>query len=242
MLSAAAFPPAKYKATPAFGQRRAIALNLIVFFFFALTALVFLTRAAVAANAINRDVANAIEPATIGINDSTSKLPLLDKTMQITGEIAKATVPLAGHLDGVVSSTNQINANSASTLTSVLEIGSSVEEIKTSTGNIKPAIGTLGGHVGSIDSQAGDIASRYETVAGQTGSMVRNLTGTNASLSYVFTATKPLKKSVDGIDGTVGLIKGHTRSIDDSPILLNKGLNLTSLLQSLSVTDILGGK
>lgn len=223
----------KFSTAPAAGQRRAITLNLVVFFVFALVAVWLLTRTAVAANAINRDVASAIQPALGGINQSTAQLDALNKTEKLTSQIAAAAKPLSGDLDGVVSATGRINANLAATGPNVTAIGSSIDGIKRSTGAILPGINTLGGNVNAIHTDAKSIASSLGSVAGLTTSAVSNLNGAEAALNSVLSAAGSVRQSVQNIDGTVPQINTQAQTIENSPILLKNVSQVTSLLGNL---------
>lgn len=226
----------RYSTTPSAGQRRAIAVNLVVFFFFALTAVVMLTRTAMAANAINRDVASSIEPAVGGIREETSQLRALDVTARLTGRIAAAAEPLPRELAGVVEATGAINQNLARTLESAQGIGSSVDGIRESTTAIRPAVGVLENHVSAIHIRAGGIAKSLGSVAGLSTSMVRDLDGTNESLARILGAAGPLLGQVRDIRAVVPRINTHAASIALSPILLRKPLDIAPLLG-----DLLGG-
>lgn len=223
----------RYSTTPSAGQRRAITLNLVVFFAFTLTAVVMLTRTAMAANAINRDVASAIEPAVVGINEGTKGLPVLDTTAQVTGKIAAAAAPLPGHLASVVDSTGHIDSDLASTQQSVTGIGASVDDIKASTGAIASDAGVLEEHVHDIHKRAEGIDASLSAVARLSSSMVQGLTGANASLTDILRATGPLNRAVRGIQESVPRISKHAEDIANSPILLRDGLAVTSLLSNL---------
>jgi len=217
--------------TPSAGQRRAIALNLVVFFIFALTAVVMLTRTAIAANAINRDVASTVEPAVGNINQETSQLAVLDVAARVTGQVAAAAKPLSGHLDGVLAATDNINGNLASTRDSVTRIGTSVDGIKGSTGAIRPAVGVLSGRVDTIHSQARGIAGSLSTVAKQSSSMVKGLSRTNASLGNILAAARHLNAVVRGIQARVPQINAHARNIAKSPVLLRTSFDLAWVLK-----------
>src|SRR5690349_18625521 len=141
-----------FTAAQAPGQRRAIGVNLVIYFLFALVAVLLLTRTAIAANAINDDVAAVIQPVTGSINESTKGLAVLDTTVEVTDKIAAGAEPLSGHLSGVVEATGRIDNNLDSTNTHVTSIDDSVEEIKKSTGQIKPAIDELNSTVEDIHS------------------------------------------------------------------------------------------
>lgn len=227
----------RYSSTPYAGQRRAIAVNLVVFLLFALTAVVLLTRTAVAANAINRDVASAIEPATDGIDKDIERLPVLDRTVRLSHQIAIAAKPLSTHLDGVVQATDHINGNLASTREHVTTIGTSADGIKRSTHSIRPAVVVLNRLVDSIHGQVGDIVGDLRTVAGLTSSMGDDLNDTNASLARILAATEPLRQAVRGINGSVERIDGSARRIENSPLLLRSlgpVLGLETLLGDLT--------
>lgn len=230
---------------PAPGQRRAIALNLMIFFAFALISLVLLTRSAISANAINRDVSFAIAPATQGINASTKKIPQLNETMVLTSKIAGGTNSLSGHLGHVVTATNNIDANLGAVSRDVSLIGGAVDGIHDTVGRIKPAISTLADSVDGIHTKAGDISSSLGQVAIDTSVMNQSLAGINSSLASVLANTAPLLGDVSGIRSTLATVNGYTLSIANSPILLSKfpfpGLQVPGALGSLGLNNLLGG-
>lgn len=228
----------QYSTTPAAGQRRAIGLNLVVFFVFALSAVLMLTRTAVAANAINRDVASTIEPAVGGIDQKTSHLPVLDTTAKLTGQIAIAAKPLPGELDGVVEATDNINQNLAATLESAASINTSVDGIKKSTGAIRPDIDVLSHHVAGIHHAAKGIAASLSTVGNQSSSMVVNLRGANIALANILRATGPLNAQVRAIRASVPKIDGHAKGIAGSPLLL-RGSSTTRTSSQFDLTTYL---
>lgn len=213
--------PGHFATRPSAGMRRAIAVNLSIFFLFALTALIFLSRSAVEANAINRDVGTAIKPATTGIEDSTGRLPKLNRTIRITSRIADSTDALAGHLDGVVASTARIDANLQATSSDVVTIGGSVENINATVSRIRPEIFTLNDTVDQVHNKANGIAEGYAAVASNTTAMTRSLAGINSSLAAVLADTGPLAVQVGGIRSELAATQVHTRDIANSPILLN---------------------
>lgn len=229
----------QYSTTPSAGQRRAIGLNLVVFFVFALTAVLMLTRTAVAANAINRDVASTIEPAVGDINENTSHLAVLDVTDKITGQIAVAAKPLSGDLDGVVAATDNINRNLATTLDSANSINGSVDGIKGSTGQIRTGVDILSRRVDGIHRSAKGIAGSLSTVANQSSSMVTNLRGANAALDSILRATGPLNSQVRGIRLAVPQINSHARNIAGSPLLLRGTSSTTTAGSQWTFTTFL---
>jgi hypothetical protein len=240
------FSRARLAEQPAPGQRRAIALNVMIFFAFALTALIFLTKSAVAANAINRDVGESIAPATVGINTSTSKIPQLNETMILTRKIADGTRNLSAHLAHVVDSTNNIKANLTAIESDVNGIGESVNGINSTVSAIRPEIFTLGGSVNGIHSKAGEISSRLSQVAADTSAMTVSLDGIDKSLAAVLAGTAPLNQRVAAIKNTLGAVNGYTLSIANSPILLSAfpfpPLALPDLLGTLGLNNLLGGE
>lgn len=222
-----------FTAAQAPGQRRAIGVNLVIYFLFALVAVLLLTRTAIAANAINDDVAAVIQPVTGSINESTKGLAVLDTTVAVTDKIAAGAEPLSGHLSGVVEATGRIDSNLDSTNTHVTSIDDSVEEIKKSTGQIKPAIDELNDTVGDIHSTVRSIDKDFVGVAKGTTSVVHNLNGARASLAAVLDGAGPLHDTVLSILATALKINGHADSIQGSPALLssaNLPLNVLQLL------------
>lgn len=205
-------------------EKKAIGVNLVIYFLFALIAVVLLTRTAVAANAINRDVAQAIQPATGGINESTSNLTQLDTTVDVTSQIQAAAEPLSGHLDGVVAATERIDSNLASTDVHVKSIDNAVTEIKASTGKIKPEVDELGDTVESIHDNAEGIDKGLNGVYKETNSIYKNLGGAQKSLQSVLDDASPLLATVKSILATALEINKHTDSIDSATILLSPTL------------------
>ena len=215
------------------GQRRAIGVNLVIYFLFALIAVLLLTRTAIAANAINDDVAAVIQPVTGSINESTKGLAVLDTTVEVTDKIAAGAEPLTGHLSGVVEATGRINNNLDSTNTHVTSIDDSVEDIKKSTGQIMPAIDELNDTVEDIHSEVRGIDKSFVGVTKGTTSIVKNLSGARASLAEVLEMHAPLHGGVLSILATALEINAHADSIQGSPLLLssaNLPLNVLQLL------------
>lgn len=227
-----------FAETAAPGQKRAIGMNVVIYFLFALIAVVLLTRTAIAANAINRDVAQAIEPAVGNINVSTKNLAVLDTTADVTEKIAAGASPLQGHLSGVVDATTTINSNLESTDSHVTSIDESVEEIKASTGKIKPSIDDLNGTVDDIHDHVVDINKDFVAVAKGTTSIARDLNQTRASLESVLDGAGPLLATVRSILDTALKINAHTESIEGSPVVAAGGLDdLVGPLTSLGLLD-----
>lgn len=226
----------KYTTTPSMAQKRAMGFNLVVVFLFALTAVWLLTRTAVAANAINRDVKAAIVPVTADIDENLKTLPILDETGKITGDISAAAKPLGNDVASVRAHTDKINANLESTDTHVQSIGKEVNAIKASTGVIKPGIASITSSVEKINASATGINASLGGVATATTSVVSNLTSAENSLLYVLSQTGPLHTDTQGILASTGVIQGHTASIAGAPIL---SLDLLTFLTQLDLLDLL---
>jgi hypothetical protein len=209
----------QYQTTPSAGQRRAMGLNLVVFFLFALVAVALLTRTAVAANAINRDVKAAIVPVTADIDQNLQHLPILDETAQVTRQIAAAAKPLPGYTGKVADATTRIDKNLTSTGSHVTSIGKSVDAIKVSTGAIQPGIAQIGGTVDTIHGKATGIDGSLGSVAQLSGSIVANLTSAEAHLANVLGGTVPLHGATQGILASAGSIDKHAASIENSQLL-----------------------
>lgn len=224
----------KYTTTPSMAQKRAMGFNLVVVFLFALTAVWLLTRTAVAANAINRDVQAAIVPVTADIDENLKAIPILDETGKITGDISAAAKPLGNDVASVRAHTDKINANLESTDTHVQSIGKQVNSIKASTGVIKPGIASITSSVEKINASATGINESLGGVATATTSVVSNLTSAENSLLYVLSQTGPLHKDTQGILASTGVIQGHTASIASAPIL---SLDLAKVLADLGLTS-----
>lgn len=112
---------------------RAIGVNLVLFFAFALSALVFLAHTLVSIRQTQAGVAHAVRPAVSGIEADTALLPALMRTRQLTGGLASASQGINDSLTAAVTYTRDINTRLATVRTDSGAIADSVSGIANST-------------------------------------------------------------------------------------------------------------
>lgn len=226
--------------TPPPGGRRAITINLVIFFFFALTALIFLSSTVISVRAIDADVATAINPATEGIESDTALLAKLNETVVVTGRLSDSTARFPDDLATAANAMNRTNAALVSTNASVKSIYRSVTGIDASGAALAKSATGLGVNVAGIRNNAAEVAARLDAVHTQSQSMVAGLDASNRSLAHLLEVIGPLGSVVSEIKGELGSISVHTGNMERNG-LINLGNLPNDLLQgSLPGPLILG--
>lgn len=230
------------------GTRRAITVDLILFFGFALTALVMLTHTAVSANAIDRDIAGAVNPPLNTIEQATALLPALDSTGQLTGSIVDGTAPLGGDLAAIAASTGAIRASVHGIEGDVTSIQRSVTSIDGTVATIRADVGTAGGSSGlapviaRIRAGAAQTTAKFGDVLGNAQAIKAYVGDISQSMSSVVADAGPIGASVRDIGGNLKSINGHVTNIENSTILqLSNVVQLHDILTGLGGLDLGGG-
>lgn len=205
--------------TPAATAARAININLVVVFVFALTALVFLTHTAVSSAQIDYSVEAAINPETSGIAHDTRLVRKLDQTVAGTEEIARLTEPFPGYLSDTLAALHSIRGDSASTDDSVASIERSVRGIDSSVAQMERPVGRLADGVGDIRSRAGNVSSALSRTADLTTAMSHDIASTNTALARILHALNAINPVADGIGTDLQGIAVHTRRMADNGVV-----------------------
>lgn len=220
--------------------RRAIGVDLILFFLFALAALVMLTRITVSANEIDRDILASVNPPLTEISESTALLPALERTGELTSSIVTETAPLRPDLDAIVASTDGIRTSVYGIESDVTAILRSVTSIDGTAAAIRVDVGTAEGPGGlapliaGIRAKAAQTSARYADVLGDVRAVEGFVRKISSSMSSVVENVGPIGHSVSGIDGRLHSVDRHVDNIEKSPIL--------QLSNTVELHDILTGR
>lgn len=211
--------------------RRAIGVNLVLFFAFALIALLFLTRTVVSAVQIDANVGEAVKPAVGSIQENTALLPALDRTVALTSQIETSSNAIGADTSAVTNATDHINSMMAVIYQDVQTIGTAVVSIDSSVASIRLGVNSVDQIVASIGSQSADISSRYRSVADDISGVPAGISSASSSLTQTRALIGPINGTTGGIDSTLVTINGHVVNIANNPLLqLSSLLGLTNLL------------
>jgi hypothetical protein len=205
--------------TPPTTAPRAVTVNLVVVFLFALTALVFLTRTAVCAKQVDDSVAMAINPQTTGIAQHTVLVRKLDRTVAGTDALARIVQPYPGYASDAVAAMDSIRADSAGTDDSVAAIERSVRGIDQSVTDMQGPVARLGAGVGDIHSRSATITAALTNTADLTTAMVADIGSSDASLTRILRVLSTLNPVTDGIQRDLHAIGIHTGNIANNGVI-----------------------
>ena len=213
-----AFVKAAWQARSPDG-RRAIPVNLALFFVFALTALVLLARTVVSAEAASDNVTAAVNPVTKGIDSNLAMLAKLGETAGVTGRIAASATHFPGDLATAAAALKAGTAAAVGINASAKTIRTSVDGIDATTVALPQSSAVLGVNAAGIRNEAADIATRFDAVQSQTHSMVRDLTASNRSLTDILAVLGPLGTATSEIDQDLRSINVHTGNMAGNPLI-----------------------
>jgi hypothetical protein len=205
--------------TPATTAPRAVTVNLVVVFCFALTALVFLTRTAVCAQQVDRSVTTAINPETSAVAHDTQLVGKLDGTVSGTDALALSVKPYPDYLSVAVAALHSIRTDSAATDDSVAGIERSVRGIDQSVADMQGSVARLGAGVGDIRSRSAAITAALTGTAGLTGAMVADIASSDASLARILRVLSTLNPVTAGIQSDLYAIGIHTGNIANNGVI-----------------------
>jgi ABC-type transporter Mla subunit MlaD len=200
-------------------------VNLVVFFAFALSSVVMLSRTLVAAVQIDEDIEQAIKPATGGIEANTALLSILGRLQPLTAQIAETAGPLGPLVSQIDTSTSDLNRSVAEVDGSVRSIAAHVDGIDAAVGSITATVNDIAPVVGSSRHQAEGLTDELTGAAAATMAIRSDVGRVNSSLSQILQLPEPLGTTVSGIKVTLETIDGHLVNIQD-----NIGLQLSNLL------------
>ncbi|MFI5626428.1 hypothetical protein ACIA03_23415 [Nocardioides sp. NPDC051685] len=213
---------------------RAININLLVVFAFALAALIFLTRTAVSTAQLDDSIESAINPETSGLARDTRLIRELDHTAAATNEIVRTAKPLSGHLSETAVALHSVRRDLATTDDSVANIERSMRGIDDSAADMHGPAGRLSDGVGDIRSHAGSLTTAFSGTAELTAAMDQDMASSNAALARILRAVDALHPTAEGIGRDLVAIGVHTRRMENNGII-----RLGNVLQSI-LNDLLG--
>ena len=199
---------------------RAVRVNALIFFVFALSAATVLSRLLISAVGINSKIDHEIKPTLASINaDVALVLPIMNQTVTISGKIARQTAPLHNDLSAIVDSTTGINASAATIAQHVLAAEGSLDTINKTLPTIHTGLAGVNNAVLSIDSQTGTIATTMGSAAASVHSILVSAQSSNQYLANVTSLLVPLSSDLVAISRTLQNVNEHVISTLNSPIL-----------------------
>lgn len=214
-------------------QTSANGVNLLLFFAFALAALVLLTHTLVDVYRTRAAVADAVRPAVGGIEADTALLPALARTNQLTGRLATASQHVSGSLTDVAVTMRHIDPTIRRVRSNSLSIERSVSGIAGSSGTIERRLVALETDVSSISHRAGTTATAYAAASRAVAVLPGDIAGAAASLRKLGQLIPAIARQASSIRSTLATADGHLVNINDNWIV-----RLTNLLQ---LSNLLGG-
>jgi methyl-accepting chemotaxis protein len=211
---------------------KAIGVNLILFFAFALAALVLLTHILVDVARARASVADAVRPAVAGIEADTALLPELARTSKLTGRLAAASQGVNNSLTSVVAATRHIDATILHVRSGTQSIAGSVSSIAGSAATVNRRLANLDGDVSSIHDRARQTAAEYAAVSRAVATLPDDLPAAAANVRALARVIPSITRLASAIVATLTKVDGHLVNINANGII-----RLTNLLQ---LSNLLG--
>jgi uncharacterized phage infection (PIP) family protein YhgE len=211
---------------------RAIGVNLVLFFAFALAALVLLTHILVDVAQARTSVAETVRPAVAGIEADTALLPDLARTSRLTERLATAAQHVNDSLTDVVGSTLNIDATIVRVRSDSASIARSVSSIAGSAATISSRLDNLDADISSIDDRAGQTTADYAAASRAVASLPDGLRAAAANVRALARLIPSITKQASAIVATLTEVDGHLVNINANGII-----RLTNLLQ---LSNLLG--
>jgi hypothetical protein len=205
---------------------KAIGVNLVLFFAFALTALVLLTHILVDVARARASVAGAVRPATAGIEADTALLPDLARTSQLTERLATAAQRANDSLTDVVGSTQTIDGTIVRVRSDSEAIARSVNGIAGTTATVSRRLTDLDKDISSIDTLAGHTTADYAAASRAVAALPEDLSVATARIRSLARLIPSITQQASVIVALLTDVDVHLRNINSNPVL-----QLTNLLQ-----------
>ncbi len=210
---------------------KAIGVNLVLFFAFALAALVLLTHIVVDVAQARAGVAEAVRPAVAGIEADTALLPELTRTSTLTGRLATASQGVNHLLTDVVGSMRSIDATIVRVHSDSASIARSVSSIAGSAATISRRLANLDADISSIDDRAGQTTADYAAASRAVATLPDDLATAGASLRALARLIPSITQQASSITSTLTEVDGHLVNINDNGLIrLSNLLQLSNLL------------
>lgn len=223
--------------TPASGARRAMPVNLVIVFAFALMALALLARVLVSAEQIDNNVTSALNPATLAIESDTALLKQLDGTVDATNHMVDSVGQFDADLGSTAKATDQMRSLGVSTDESVAGIEGSVVGIKTSVVDIKKSVTSLGESVQGIHSNTVSTAARFDGIHAQSALIVKDVAASNSHVGRILAILKNIDPVLARLNARLASLSRHTKNMAENGLI-----KLGNILSDLLSGGLLGGK
>lgn len=148
-------------ATPSPAPPRAMGVNLVLFFAFALCALVLLTRTLVSVTQAQAGIRDSVQPATGRIVNNTALLHQLARTNQVAAHVRIAGDGVNASLTDVASATRQLVTQFGDVRDGTGRIDRSVAGIAASSADVQRIVLSLETNVAFTDRSAAQISSSF---------------------------------------------------------------------------------
>lgn len=219
-------------ATPGSGTRRAMPINLVIVFAFALMALALLARVLVSAAQIDNNVTAGLNPAILAVESDTSLLERLDETVVATDQMVDSVSQFDSDLGTTATATDRMRSLGRTTDQSVDGIEGSVVEIGTSVVGIKKSVTSLESSVRGIRGNTVSIARQFDGTHGQTAWIVKDLAASNSHVARILTVLDNLDPVLARLNKNLASLARHTKNMAENGLI-----ELGNLLP-----DLLSGK
>jgi len=211
---------------------RAIGVNLVLFFAFALPALLLLTHILVDVAQARASMAEAVRPEVAGIEADTALLPDLARTSGLTERLATAAQGVNDSLTDVVDSTQHIDATIVRVRSDSASIARSVSNIAGSAATTSRRLANLDADISSIHDLAGHTTADYAAASHAVATLPDDLATAAADLRALARLIPSITHEASAIVATLTEVDGHLVNINANAIL-----RLTNLLQ---LSNLLG--
>jgi len=211
---------------------KAIGVNLVLFFAFALPALLLLTHILVDVAQARASVVDAVRPAVAGIEADTALLPELDRTSTLTDRLAAASQGVNVSLSDVVRSMRNIDATIVRVRSGSRSIARSVSNIAGSAATISRGLASLDVDVSSTHDRAAHITAAYAAASRAAATLPDDLATAAANLRALARLIPSITQKASAIVATLTEVDGHLVNINANGVI-----RLTNLLQ---LSNLLG--
>lgn len=219
---------------------RAMGVNLVLFFVFALCALVMLTSTLVSVSQVQVSVRDAVRPATSGIAHDTNLLPKLTRTNHLAGRMSRAGRDVNASLTSVGATTQRLAGQLGEVRSGTDRIDSSVTGITDSSSEVRRRVAGLGAKVAVTDRTTAQLAPRLAAADQAVGTLRGSLHDARVSLDALFSLIPSISGQAGAISRTLGAVDAHVTAISSNGLV--RLANLLQLHNLLSGLRLDGGR
>lgn len=198
---------------------RAAAWNLAIVGAFALTAVLLLTLTALHAHTVSTDVAESVNPHLAAADTHVAVLPVLDRSDELTAQVADAAAPVGADLADARAANGEIEETMGGIATDSDATAASVDRITASVTTITADLGDLRPLIRAVDASVGDLVGNLDRLSTTTRGVGEAFTDTTATVARLADLTDDLGADVESVPGRMARIRRHTENIAAAEIL-----------------------